>query len=78
VGLTLLAIGAMGLYETFFDAHDEEGHPESDPTAEALTGGWMRGVRCVCVCVGWGAARMGGWAASEVGGPSWGGLERAG
>ena len=40
VGLTLLAIGATGLYETFFEDHEEgEGHHEhSDPTAEALTG----------------------------------------
>lgn len=51
VGLTLLAIGAMGLYEIFFDAHDDDAHPESDPAAEALTGGWVDGV-CVCLCVG--------------------------
>lgn len=39
VGLTLLAIGATGLYETFFEQHEEgEGHDEHDPTAEALTG----------------------------------------
>ena len=42
VGLTLLAIGATGLYETFFEQHEEgEGHDEHDPTAEALTGGGM-------------------------------------
>lgn len=40
VGLTLLAIGAMGLYETFFEHHEDgEGHRhEHDPAAEALTG----------------------------------------
>ena len=38
VGLTLLAIGATGLYETFIEQHEEgEGH-EHDPAAEALTG----------------------------------------
>ncbi|KAL4439913.1 hypothetical protein ABPG75_002914 [Micractinium tetrahymenae] len=38
VGATLLAIGAMGLYETFFEQHDDEAHAERDPAAEALTG----------------------------------------
>ena len=46
VGLTLLAIGAMGLYETFFEHNDEAAHVESDPTAEALTGG----LRCAVLC----------------------------
>lgn len=43
VGLTLLAIGATGLYETFFEQHEEGEHGEHDPAAEALTGacrGW--------------------------------------
>ncbi|KAI7839177.1 hypothetical protein COHA_007067 [Chlorella ohadii] len=43
VGLTLLAIGATGLYETFIEQHEEgEGH-EHDPAAEALTGLEMQG-----------------------------------
>lgn len=37
VGLTLLAIGAMGLYETFIEEHDH-GEDHADPTAEAITG----------------------------------------
>lgn len=42
VGLTLVAIGAMGLYETFFEQHEEGGqHAEHDPAAEALTGECM-------------------------------------
>ncbi|PSC69194.1 nickel transporter [Micractinium conductrix] len=41
VGATLLAIGAMGLYETFFEQHEE--HDERDPAAEAFTGMEMQG-----------------------------------
>ena len=44
VGLTLVAIGAMGLYETFFEHHEEgEQHAEHDPAAEALTGAYIVG-----------------------------------
>ncbi|PRW33155.1 nickel transporter [Chlorella sorokiniana] len=44
VGLTLLAIGATGLYETFFEQHEEgEDHEHNDPAAEALTGLEMQG-----------------------------------
>lgn len=33
VGLTLLAIGAMGIYESFFEEHHEEGDTHTDSTA---------------------------------------------
>ncbi len=54
VGATLLAIGAMGLYETFFEQHEDEAHAERDPAAEALTGeaplSWVaRAFACVTV-----------------------------
>jgi hypothetical protein len=48
VGLTLLAIGAMGLYETFIEEHDHE-EDHADPTAEAITGAWV----WVVICGSW-------------------------
>ena len=53
VGATLLAIGAMGLYETFFEQHEE--HDERDPAAEAFTGAApSQRVLCGVLAVSWG------------------------
>lgn len=50
VGLTLLAIGAMGLYETFFEQHEEGEAHESDPAAEALTGALLAPASALASC----------------------------
>jgi hypothetical protein len=37
VGLTLLAIGAMGIYESFFEEHSEEDHAEAASATASVT-----------------------------------------
>jgi hypothetical protein len=62
VGLTLIAIGLMGIYETYFEAG--EGHAHEGELALAAAGGLRR--------CGWWSGGGGGVAWGLVAGEGWG------